>query len=431
MGVLDWLRGLFGRTPTRDVSTIASDDVSASPPTTEVVSREREPLAPKHRRMTFRDARLVPKPKPIIDPRRLIGVGKKPRWIPRDEAARLFSRTQRTRNRKLRDLATDEAQLARYGLPAWHDETELAAALDLTLGQLRHFSIHRDRELQPHYVAFAIRKRSGGQRVIHAPKRRLKAVLRRLDELLVSRLPRSRHAHGFVRGRSIATNAACHVGKRVVIRLDLADCFPTIHVGRVRGLLIALGYAYPVATTLAVLMTEAPRQPVAIDGRVYHVPVGSRVCVQGAPTSPGLCNAVLLRLDRRLAGLAAQYGFVYTRYADDLVFSGDDVDAVATMIKLASWVVRGEGFAVNRGKTRVMRRGRRQQVTGVTVNEVAGLSRRERRRLRAAIHQQASRPDADERRRLAGRIAYLHMLNPEQAAPLAAQLARQPRAPAV
>jgi hypothetical protein len=69
-----------------------------------------------------------------------------------------------------------------------------------------------------------------------APKRRLKAALRKLDQLLVSKLPKSEHAHGFVRGRSIATHAKPHVGNETVLRFDIKDCFPSIHFGRVRGL---------------------------------------------------------------------------------------------------------------------------------------------------------------------------------------------------
>src|SRR4029453_19212678 len=105
--------------------------------------------------------------------------------------------------------------------------------------------------------------------------------LRALDRLLVSKLPKSEYAHGFVKGRSIATNAAPHVGKAGVLHFDIKDCFPTIHYGRVRGLLIALGYGYPIAAALAVLMTEAPRQPVAAEGKLYHVPTGPPVCVPG------------------------------------------------------------------------------------------------------------------------------------------------------
>lgn len=383
----------------------------------EVVTSSDQPLKPGHLRKAVRDPRLLPKPKHpnLNSPRRL--VSKKPVTIPREEADRLFSATMRTRDRNVRDLAADIEQLQRLGLPLWTSESDVASALGLTVKQLRHYSIHRQRETTVHYVTFAIRKRSGGQRLIHAPKRRLKAIQRNLLEQLVEKLPVSRFAHGFRKGLSVATNAAHHVAKPVVIKLDIADCFPTIHFGRVRGLLIAYGYSYPVAQTLAVLMTEPPRQPVEIDGVLYHVPVGSRVCVQGAPTSPALCNAVLRRLDHRLAGLGRKYDFDYTRYADDLTFSGRDPTKIKLLITIAACIAREEGLPLNDRKTRVMRAGQRQIVTGVTVNQTAGLSRPERRRLRAALHQrtQAESRDPDQERRLDGKLAYLRMLNPGQA----------------
>jgi hypothetical protein len=201
----------------------------------------------------------------------------------------------------------------------------------------------------------------------------------------------------------------------VVLRLDIQDFFPSLHFGRVRGLLIALGYGYQVATVLAVLMTEAPRQPVSAGEGLCFAPVGPRACPQGAPTSPGLSNALLVKMDRRLAGLARQHGFGYTRYADDLTFSGDDLEKVHALRHLASRVVREEGFAVNRDKTRVMRRGSRQQVTGVTVNEVLGLSRQERRRLRAALHQASQWESGGLPSPLRGMLAYVSMLNRAQA----------------
>jgi hypothetical protein len=384
----------------------------------EIIASSNEPLKPGHRRRALRDPRLLPKPKPTA---RVWPWTKKQRILSRSEADRLFSSTLRTRDRAIRDLAADPEQLDRLGLPRWLTEDDVAAALSLTVKQLRHYSIHRAREETPHYVTFAIAKRSGGHRLIHAPKRRLKAIQRRLNELLIKRLPISPFAHGFRSGRSVATNATPHVGNRVVIKLDLVDCFTTIHFGRVRSLLIAYGYSYPVAQTLAVLMTESPRQPVEIDGRLYHVPVGPRVCVQGAPTSPGLCNAILRRMDFRLEGLAKRYGFQYTRYADDLTFSGDDGSAVKAMLTIAGRIIEDEGFSVNRDKTRVMRSGRRQAVTGVTVNQTLGLSRQERRRLRAALHQRAhaTTPDAARDRHLAGKLAYVKMLNPAQAQRLA------------
>ncbi len=421
MKFFGWLRSLFRPRPVvRNVSEMAVGGDAAA--VTETVDTSGGPLKPFHQRRALRDPRLLPKRKPKAQPY-VWPRPKKPKWLDRSEADRLFSATLRTQNRDFRDLVADVEQLQRYDLPVWETEQDLAEALGIDLGMLRHYSIHRVRETSPHYVTFSLPKRRGGHRLIHAPKRKLKAIQRRLHHLLVSRLPMADAAHGFRQGRSVATNAAAHVGKAVLIKLDLKDCFPSIHFGRVRGLLIAMGYGYSVATVLAVLMTEAPRQPVDLGDRIVHVPVGPRVCVQGAPTSPGICNAVLQRLDRRLAGLARCHGFDYTRYADDLTFSGDSCEKIKLLITVSSRIVREEGFEINREKTRVLRRGQRQHVTGVVVNQEAGLSRRERRRLRAAIHQLAlssEPPGVKQRQQLAGKLAYLHMLNPAQAAPLIA-----------
>lgn len=418
MGLFSWLRSLFTTpAPRRNVSGLAGTDAGD---VEELVDTSGGPLKPHHRRRAIRDKRLLPKTKPKIDPR-VWPRPKKPQVMPAEEANRLFAATMRTRNRELGDLASDVEQLERYGLPVWLSEGDVARALGLTEAQLKHYSIHRERETSPHYVTFAIRKRSGGHRLIHAPKTRLKAIQRQLNELLISRLPVSEAAHGFRSGRSVATNADRHVGKQVVIKLDLADCFPSIHYGRVRGLLISLGYSYPVATVLAVLTTEAERQPVVAEGKTYYVPIGPRVCVQGAPTSPGVCNAVLMRLDRRLAGLAKKFDFTYSRYADDLTLSGNDTSRTKMLIRFAREIVDDEGFRLNRKKTRVLRRGQRQRVAGVVVNEQKGLSRTDRRKLRAAIHK-LDPTDSKTSRQLQGKVAYLSMLNQEQAAPHRAAL---------
>jgi RNA-directed DNA polymerase len=416
MKLFRWIWSLF-RPVQRDVSRLKSDAKQLDT-VAETVDTSGRPLKEHHLRRALRDRRLLPK-----GPRLRLPFTKRPRYFEREEAGRLFAGTLRTRNRSLRDLLPDEEQLNRHGLPLWRTENDLAEALGLSLKELRFFSIHRDADRITHYVTFAIPKRSGGQRLIMAPKRRLKHLQRLLLEKLVAGLPVSQHAHGFRPGRSIRTNAAEHVGKRVLVRLDLRDFFPSVTFSRVRGLLVALGYGFVVATILATLMTEAERQPVEVAGEMYHVPIGWRHCVQGAPTSPGVCNAVTLRLDRRLAGLARKLGFAYTRYADDLTFSGDDDGQVKALLAMARRIIEAEGFAVNETKTRVARQGSRQQVTGVTVNETAGLSRKERRRLRAALHQlrqQQARGDVDPKKwqHVQGKLAYLAMLNPKQAADL-------------
>ncbi len=425
MSFFSWLRSLLGGARTRDISRLSPWPSSAVPggesadAVEERVSVSGEPLQEHHRRRAFRDKRLLPR---IKSPVRLL---KRKKVMSQTEAERLFGGTLRTRNRRLRDLLSDEEQLERYGLPVWKTEEDLARALGISLRELWFFGIHRERERQPHYVTFSIPKRTGGKRLIMAPKRRLKAIQRKLLEGVVGRLPVSECAHGFRAGHSIRTAAEPHVGKRCVLKLDLKDFFPSVTFARIRGMLIAYGYSYPVATTLAVLMTEAERQPVEVDGTVFHVPVSERHCVQGAPTSPGLCNALLLRLDHRLAGLARKHALNYTRYADDLSFSGEmDRNSAHRLRAVVTRIVSEEGFIINPEKTRLMGQGGRQIVTGVVVNKVLGLSRQERRRLGARIHQLRKQNAGDipltTRPIIQGKVAYLSMLNPQQAAPFSA-----------
>jgi len=422
MSIGAWIKSLFGVAPKRDISRLSSA-ADGKPPVIDAVEESIDtrggPLKENHRRKALRDKRLLPK---VKSPARKLGITKRKNVMSKTEAERLFGATMRTRNRNLRDLLVDEEQLKRYDLPVWRDEVEVARALDISLKELWFFAIHRECERQQHYVTFSIPKRSGGKRLIMAPKRRLKAIQRKLLALLVEKLPVSPHAHAFRRGRNIRTGAEPHVGKRFVLKLDLKDFFPSVTFARVRGLLIAYGYSYPVATTLGVLMTEAERQPVAVNDQVFHVPVGQRHCVQGAPTSPGICNALVLRLDRRLSGFAKKNGLNFTRYADDLSFSGDFDRKVADKHRVViNRIITEEGFTINNGKTKLMGRGGCQTVTGVVVNQTLGLSRQDRRRLRAMAHRlktlDANNLPGGQLAKFEGKVAYLSMLNPKQAEP--------------
>jgi hypothetical protein len=177
-----------------------------------------KPLKPKHHRLALRDPRLQPKAKPKTWtwPR-----PKRQSVLTGEEAKRLFGETMRTRNRDLRDLLPDTAQLKRYGLPRWESEDDLAKALQISPNELRFYAIHRRAERFSQYVAFTMPKRHGGERLIMAPKRRLKELQRRLLALLVHRLPVSEHSHGFRTGSSVKTAAQPHVGKKIVLHLDL------------------------------------------------------------------------------------------------------------------------------------------------------------------------------------------------------------------
>src|SRR5438105_9582872 len=157
-----------------------------------------------------------------------------------------------------------------------------------------------------------------------------------------------------------------------------------------------------------------------LDGKVFQVALSQRRLPHGACTSPAITNAICRRLDRRLLGLAWRHQAKYTRYADDLTFSFDAHASVGPLLKSVRSVLRAEGFEEHPEKTRVMRSGRRQEVTGVAVNKKLSVPRDEWRTLRAILNnaakkglQSQNRENVpDFRAHLRGRIAWIHSVDP-------------------
>ncbi|MDR2333087.1 MAG: reverse transcriptase family protein [Burkholderiaceae bacterium] len=288
--------------------------------------------------------------------------------------------------------APDLRRLALNGLPALTSGAQLAEAMGVSVAELRFLSFHREVARTHHYHSFTLPKKTGGERQISAPMPRLKRAQYWVLDNVLAKMPAHDAAHGFLAGRSIISNARPHAGQDVVINLDVKDFFPSIAFGRIKGVFRQLGYGEGIATVLALLCSENRAQAWNVDGERLFVggKARERVLPQGAPTSPMLTNLLCRRLDRRLQGLAAQLGFAYTRYADDLTFSasGDAArDHVGKLLSRVRWILRDEGFTPHPDKERVMRKGRRQEVTGLVVNgSQPGVSRQMRRKLRAALH---------------------------------------------
>lgn len=323
---------------------------------------------------------------------------------------------------RLHDRRANVEALAAAGLPFLATPADVAAALDLTIGELRHLAYHAEAPRRTHYTVFEIPKRSGGVRLCASPHRGLRQAQAWIRENILARLPLTEPAHGFVTARSTVTNARAHVGKKVVVNLDLRDFFPSVTFPRVRGLFESVGYSPCAATILTLLVTEAPRMKVELDGEVRQVAAGDRALPQGACTSPAISNLVARKLDRRLAGLAGKLGFSYTRYADDLTFSADSTEKLGYLLCRVRHVVTAEGFALNEKKGRVQRRGGRQEVTGVVVNQRLSAPRAELRSLRAILHDAKKRGLAAANRaghphfraHLLGRIGYVQMIDPQR-----------------
>jgi hypothetical protein len=317
---------------------------------------------------------------------------------------------------------------------------DLAAWLEMSISELDWFADSRRqhartmRALLRHYVYSFVRKRSGGVRLIESPKPRLKAIQRRILHEILDKAPVHERAVGFVPGRSCKDGAQLHAGEFIVATIDLKDFFPSTPLMRVHTLFRRLGYPWAVARALTGLCsTSTPVDILAratgtgegwLARKIYatpHLP-------QGAPTSPALANLSAWRLDRRLSGLATTCGANYSRYADDLTFSGDRTFAVGVgaFLALAARIICEEGYSLNERKTRLMRRSGRQFVTGIVVNDHTNTPRKTFDELKAILHNcaihgpenQNGAAHPDFRAHLDGRVTWIESVNPARGAKL-------------
>jgi RNA-directed DNA polymerase len=333
-------------------------------------------------------------------------------------------------SRGLADRRANVEKLQAASLPVLATPADVARALGISIPRLRWLAFHSEAAERTHYVRFTVPKKSGGVRELSAPHRDLAKAQRWIFQNILQQLPMHPAAHGFIKGRSIRTNALPHVGRHILVNADLQDFFPTVTFHRVLGAFEHLGYPPAAATILALLCTESPRRAVEYAGKTYQVATGPRALPQGACTSPALSNFIARRLDSRLAGIANRLGWNYTRYADDLSFSADAAanpqQKIGYLLARVRHISQDEGFVVNEKKTRVLKRSAAMLVTGVVVNEKPAASRRDRRRLRAILHNAKKQGLASQNREsrshyesvIRGRIEFVKMLNLGQAKPL-------------
>ncbi len=321
------------------------------------------------------------------------------------------------RRSRIEDLKTGE-------LPVLSSPADLAAAMGLSVPRLRWLSFHTESAERPHYVYFKIPKRTGGSRLIAAPHENLKRAQDWILTNILEKVPPEKSAHGFVKKRSIVTNASPHKRQRLVVNIDLESFFPSITFPRVRGLFQSFGYSPAVSTILALLCTEAPRMRTEWEGKTQYVAASERCLPQGASTSPAISNLVCRKLDRRLSGLCRRRGWLFTRYADDLTFSASREREGQLPVFLASvrHILDEEGFRMNPRKFRIERRSSRQTVTGLVVNDKVSVPREGIRKIRAILHNAKSTGLAAQNRNghpqfeawLLGKIAFIGMIDHEK-----------------
>lgn len=229
------------------------------------------------------------------------------------------------------------------------------------------------------YTSFLIPKKKQGEfRTIDAPNSTLKGIQRCLNYVFQQLHTPNDAAMGFVQSRSIVDGARMHLAQNYVYNIDLKDFFPSITAGRLFKRLQSKPFS--LSAEMASLVTDLC---------CYQNAEGKSVLPQGAPTSPTITNFICERLDRKLSKLAAAYSLHYTRYADDITFSG------ATNVfgengkfckSLRNIVENEEHFTINTDKTRLTHGGMRQEVTGLTVNQKTNVSRKYVKQLRTMLH---------------------------------------------
>lgn len=301
----------------------------------------------------------------------------------------------------------------------WEDKPSYAAAMEIALvfgfkhatflgllsKQIRPpFSeAERGKRFDKLYRTYEIPKKSGGMRVITEPIGPLKSLQKSILEFGLNRVPVHSSATGFVRGKSIVDNAAPHTNQSLVVNADIRGFFPETSFKLIRRAVDQIG-----PKTLSDNARWFLAELLAYNGGLPA----------GAPTSPAVANVILRPMDEAISKASRNIGVAYTRYADDVSFSGDKA---LSILPFARQIASQLGYEFDKKKTNVFRKGRRQLVTGLVVNEKPNMAKPLRKRLRAAVHARVSgKPvhwngkemtDAE----LQGRIAFLAQTQPEEA----------------
>lgn len=274
-------------------------------------------------------------------------------------------------------------------LPVFQSVKDLASAMHISVNELRFLAFSRKHSKINHYKRFKVAKKSGGYRLISAPMPKLKKAQHFILEHILNQVETHPKAHGCVKRKSIVTNAELHVNKAVVINQDLQNFFPSVTYKRIKGVFKSLGYSEQLSVIFSLICSEPKILDVELLGENYFSQQGERFLPQGSPCSPAITNILCKKLDYRLNGLAKKYGFEYSRYVDDITFSGneDQLQHITSVLKYSKRIIKDENFTLHPDKLRVMKRSQRQEVTGIVVNEKPNINKKNLKRFRALLHQ--------------------------------------------
>lgn len=206
-------------------------------------------------------------------------------------------------------------------------------------------------EIEHYYDVYKIPKKRGGYREIAAPNLEIKGILEFINENILAYGEVSEYCHGFVKGRSIVTNALNHCNKELVICMDIKDFFGSIKIKEIINVFINMGYSREISKILG--------EWCSFKGSL----------VAGSPSSPALSNLVFIELDKKISRIAESYKFNYSRYADDMIFSTNKEESnYNELIEEIKKCIKDNNFEINDEKTKIYPKSGKQEVTGLIVN---------------------------------------------------------------
>lgn len=260
---------------------------------------------------------------------------------------------------------TEIIKLNMLGLPVIQSIDDFSVLTHISKYTIYQLSHHSDK----YYKTYEIPKKSGGKRTICQPSKKLKGMQSWILVNILNKIQVSPSCKGFRKGSSTLDNALPHIGANTTLNLDLKDFFPTVSTNQVYNIFKTVGYNKLIATVFTNICTYKEMLP------------------QGSPCSPILANLTAWTMDLRIQGYVGKRGISYTRYADDLSFSGLNPSKVVKIIPMIKTIIDDEKFIVNHKKTRIASSARAKIVTGLIVNEDSvGIGKQKYKDLRAKIY---------------------------------------------
>lgn len=284
---------------------------------------------------------------------------------------------------------TDNVRLNMLGLPVIGTLDDFSA-----LTHLSKYSIFQlSKNSGKYYKVYEIPKKSGKKREIAQPSRKLKALQSWILVHILNKLKVSSSCKGFEKGQSILENANPHVGSNAILNIDLKDFFPSVKSNYVFNIFKSLGYDHTISTILTNICTFQGKLP------------------QGSPCSPKLANLACWQLDNRIQGYVGKRGITYTRYADDLTFSGLSPNKVIKIAKTVDKIIQNEGLLINTDKTHFAGTAKAKKVTGLVINDKsAGIGKKKYHELRAKFCNLAKPENQEKKDKLYHAVGWLSFL---------------------